>query len=400
MSVLALLWLLCAAPAWSADPHLEYLAGSAIRPRAEGSPTLLAGPVELLGRLRHDGRRYFIDTASGPVPALFAEGKPINGYAFDQISREHFTGLAVRAQGAPGPEGFLIKALLPDGLFSASPEGRTKKLRPESFTRKTLMKASLNKKHQALRYVYWDQGPTVRPGDTALLLTLSGRQGDSNGTAAGHLAAGEAVVRDDLSLDAEIFNVYYPNDKGIKSANTDIVDYYGSLSHGQNQFRPTITAVLYGFDPARLKALRRAADDYHLHMRQDRPDYGLRNNCTTATTELLDGVDVYAAARRKLSLRDFHKLQAALTSWLPYAGDFTHLQAYPLSQFLPRPAFFAILENLKALNARHKLGIERVDIIYFGQIPSARPMGGAAIDELKELRFMISPDLKALERID
>lgn len=407
-------------PAWSVDgrplvwagvseEHLKFLAGQWVRvPEGplKGSPTLLSGPETLSGKLTPKG----LETDGALVSMRFYKPSPVLGTSFDAKTRAWFEGKRVSAQGRREDGVFTARAMIPAGLLAAQdPQelGESRLLRqlahldPWGFTRKTLWKPWLHRKPRAFRYILWKaQGAWLTPGTPALVLTLSGRQGDSPGAAAGHLAAGAAVVGDDGGLEGELFNVYYPNDKGVKSANTDLVSYFGDLQTGQNQYRPTVTAVLYGFDAKRLEKLRALADEYHRYLREQKPDYGLRSNCTTATLGLLDDVDLYSADRRGIGRKELLKLEALLASPVPYLRDVAQLRAYPTSQYLPRAAFMALLENAAQASRSHGLGIKAVEIVYLGQFPSARPMGGAPIDEVRELPILASPSAKVLSTID
>lgn len=397
--------------AWAgvSEEHLKFLAGQWVRVPdgpLKGSPTLLSGPETLSGKLTAKG----LETYGALIPVRFYKPSPVLGTSFDEKTRAWFEGKHVTAQGRSQDGVFTARAIIPAGLLAArDPQelGESRLLRqlahldPWGFTRKTLWKPWLHRKPRAFRYILWKaQGAWLTPGTPALVLTLSGRQGDSPGAAAGHLAAGAAVVGEDGSLKGELFNVYYPNDKGVKSANTDLVSYFGDLQTGQNQFRPTVTAILYGFDAKRLEKLRALADDYHRYLREQKPDYGLRSNCTTATLGLLDEVDVYSADRRTFGPGELRKLEALMASPVPYLRDLAQLRAYPVSQYLPRAAFMAVLENAAAVSRSNGLGIKAIEIVYMGQFPSARPTGGSPIDEVRELPVLASPTAKILSTID
>src|SRR5690606_6145340 len=105
---------------------------------------------------------------------------------------------------------------------------------------------------EAFRYTVFEK-EEVKPGDHALIITLSGRQGDSFGSVNGHFVAGLAQVRPDYSLRGEVSNAYVTNGKDILSANTSLTNYFSHLVQGQNVYRPTYTLIVYGVDGKKLK---------------------------------------------------------------------------------------------------------------------------------------------------
>lgn len=392
--------------------HYEFLLNQPVRITSERStPVLLAGSTSLRGKLiKNSSGKLFLITESQEIPVTFAETTLQNGFKFDEISQEYFVNADVDVSGNITKNGELeINAIVPTALFKLGSKSEVvpEKLRPllqtgyRDFITTGMFKNSFTQKPRIIRFTYRSLSrKDVNIGDKGLLLTLSGRQGDSNGTAGGHLASGIVEVMPDFSLQGEVLNIYYPNSKGILSANADLLDYYGNINRGQNQFRPTWTVIIYGISTEKLEALKKLANEYHRYLRNEEPAYGLNSNCTTATTSFLDQIGIYSNDRHDMSVQDLLKLNAWVAQPIPYLKDITHLAAYPMSSFLPRNAFSSILANLDELNTKEDLGITRIDMVFWGQVPSARPVGGAPINRASQILLMNKSDPKVLETIE
>jgi len=213
-------------------------------------------------------------------------------------------------------------------------------------------------------------------------VTLSGRQGDSFGSVNGHFVAGLGEVKSDLSLRAEVSNAYVTNGKDILSGNTSLSNYFSNLVQGQNNYRPTYTFIAYGMDKAKLKKFRDFLEPSHILFRTQDLDITLEFNCTTETAKGLSLAGVVGNHKRTLVNRVFDLNNLAIpfraAKVFGEAGEaFGFTSSNDKEDFQPRPAFHSYIDSLMNKKVIKELGIKRMDYVFYAQIPSRRPVGGA-----------------------
>lgn len=388
-------------------------------------PTNIAGPESLEGILEFNliENSYSIDGA----PARYGYTKVLNGYAFDDISKRSLLGEAVEVEGYTDTDGvFVINAIMPKGLFSADassdlPVQVANSLAEDGvwdFYLNTLFKNEFSQSETPFRHTVIDtpQDPVV-PGDDFIVFTLGGRQGDTFGSVNGHFAAGLGTVKEDMSLRGEISNGYVTNGKDIMSGNTNFMNYFSHLVQGQNVYRPTYTIIAYGVDGEKLKTFRDSLEESHILFRTQQLEITPEFNCTTEAIKALRAVGIRG------NYKNFDNfLKGILTSPLYLFGGQMRTLNYSLrndsAKFQPRPAYKSFLGVVLRDDLRERLGAKRVDIVFYPQIPSNRPVGGAALDNLfgaldylklykehevnnpktpEELRPLLAPELDKIE---
>lgn len=363
----------------------------------EKVPTKVPGDQSLQGILISNGPSYRI----GNKAAVFGQVKNLNGYEFDDISKNFYLGMDVTAEGYEDKGIFVIQSLTPRGLFSAqalnrAPVDISRKLSEvgaQRFLLKEVPKNELSQSSEPFRVTVAGDGE-VEAGESALIITLSGRQGDSFGAVNGHFAAGMAIVEEDLSLRAEVSNAYVTNEKDILSGNTSLNNYYFHIVQGQNNYRPTYTLVAYGLDAKKLQQFRDKLENSHIKFRSSDIKLTPQFNCTTETVKALRSVGI----KGKYSQIDNTGI-GILTSplSLPFMGESANVISFALrndpAKFQPRPAYESFVKALLQDKYRSKHGIKRVDFIFHPQIPSRRPVGGMALGD-----FKAAPKFDKLER--
>jgi len=350
------------------------------------TPTNIAGPSSLEGILKYDEAldQYTINDQR----VEFGYTKVLNHYSFDEISKKSFINKKIIADGRLEGDVFIMQALTPSGLFSAtmpekSPYEAQINQNPYKFIEKTVYKNEISKSQNTFRkVVYNKEGYNVEPGESVFLVTLSGRQGDSFGSVNGHFVAGLGEVKEDLSLRAEVSNAYVVNGKDILSGNTSLTNYFSNLVQGQNNYRPTYTFIAYGIDKDKLQKFRDFLEPSHILFRTKDLDITLEFNCTTETAKGLSLAGIVGNHKRTLLNRtlDLNNLAIPLrvASVFGEAGEaFAFTASNDKEDFQPRPAFQSYIDSLKNKKVLKELGIKRMDYVFYAQIPSARPVGGA-----------------------
>lgn len=340
-------------------------------------PTNIPGPVELRGVLRFTDGKYFI----GDQEAKFGYTKVLNGYHFDQISKKYYHDKDLWIEGNYDENGiFIMQSLTPAELFSASQadfQDNAKKFILEE------MNKNENSQHNyptPFRKILFEK-EEVKPGDHALIVTMSGRQGDSFGSVNGHFVAGLASVRDDLSLRGEVSNAYVTNGKDILSGNTGLSNYFSNLVQGQNIYRPTYTMIIYGIDGEKLQQFRDALEASHIQFRTKNLDITAEFNCTTETVKALTNAGIKG---KYVQAGNF--VAGIFSSPLTLLGETPETIHYALSndpaRYQPRPAFNSFVKASLDKGFRRKHGVKRVDYVFYPQIPSLRPVGGTALNSI------------------
>ena len=324
------------------------------------------------------------------VPVKLKKGVDYMGNSFDQKSADHYSGKKVRVLINGEQE---ISAIVEQDLYSAKTNNAfalsedVQKLldaNPLNFTMKEMPKNRYQQRLKSFRATIQGKEHQVKEGDLALVVTLAGRQGDDPTAVGGHFAVGKAKVNQDLSLDMEISN-FYPgkNGKDIIPGHIHHLDYFGGISSGQTNYRPQMTAIIYGMTEADLDKMRKRLDPIFAHMRTTADPGGVNFNCTTASWKGLRKMKVRGthnrgikALRKILVTNPFYFIgkRTAKTRQLSY------IIAQDKGEFLPRSAFNSFLKGLKFM----KNSPSRVDLVFHAQLPSNRPIGGTAIDQLKE----------------
>lgn len=352
----------------------------------EQTPSNIPGSQKIEGIFRYDVGldQYFV----GDQLVEFGYTKVLHGYEFDEISKRSFIGKKVIAEGEMEGKLFIMQALTPSGLFSAAPASGNVydtviNQNPNRFMKKTVYQNEISKSQNTFRKtVFQKPGHSVKPGDSVFLVTLSGRQGDSFGAVNGHFVAGLGEVTQDLSLRAEVSNAYVVNGKDILSGNTSLTNYFSNFVQGQNIYRPTYTFIVYGIDKEKLKKFRDYLEPSHIEFRTQELEITLEFNCTTETAKGLSLAGIVGNHKRTLPRRvlDLNHLAFPLriAGLFGEAGEALATTANgDKEDFQPRPAFHSYIDSLTNKKVIEELGITRMDYIFYAQIPSNRPVGGA-----------------------
>ena len=349
-------------------------------------PTIIAGAESLTGTLSYKSRKFYINGKE----VAFGHVKVLNGYSFDDISKESYINKKVYVEGYTNNKGnFIINAIVPAGLFSSKVSQVDPAIRKQlandgvrDFILETMNKNEYSQSEDPFRLTLFNDSPkSVKPGDNFLVVTLGGRQGDSFGSVNGHFVAGTGVVKDDLSLRGDVSNAYVTNGKDILSGNTSLISYFSHLVQGQNNYRPTYTFIAYGVDESKLKGFRDFLEKSHIRFRTSKLDITPQFNCTTETVKALKSVGVEGI----YSELD-NDLLGVISSPAVLFGDDGRTLHWSLkndpSTYQPRPAFDSFAKLFMDRLSRKKLGITRVDYIFYPQTPSNRPVGGTALNKL------------------
>jgi len=352
----------------------------------EQTPTNIPGATTFKGTLQLDKStgKYKI----GNQTVEFGYTKVLNGYEFDEISRNSFIGKNIIAEGEMVGDVFVMQALTPVGLFSAGPDHKTPydsqfAKNPIQFIEKQVYKNEVSKSHNSFRKTLFNKkGYNPKAGESVFLVTLSGRQGDSFGSVNGHFVAGLGEVKEDLSLRAEVSNAYVVNGKDILSGNTSLTNYFSNLVQGQNNYRPTYTFLAYGIDKEKLKKFRDFLEPSHVEFRTKDLEITLDFNCTTETAKGLSLAGIVGNHKRTWANRVFDLNHLAFplraASVFGEAGEALGQTANADKEdFQPRPAFHSYVDTLINKKVIKELGIKRMDYVFYSQIPSQRPVGGA-----------------------
>ncbi len=348
-------------------------------------PTNIAGDVAITGKLNYNTstKQFSING----VKAKFGYTKELNGYQFDEISKQFYIGKEVLAEGYYNKDNtFVMNALTPANLFTAAeadpaPVYVQRELDEKGawdFTYKVMNKNEYSQSQQSYRTTFYQKSDTpVVPGDSFLVITMSGRQGDTFGSVNGHFVAGLGMVRDDLTLRGEVSNAYVTNGKDILAGNTSLTNYFSHIVQGQNNYRPTYTLIAYGVDKTKLKQFRDALEESLIEFRTQKLEITPQFNCTTETVKALRNAGIVGNYIR----RDNIALNI-LTYPLQLFGEMGRTLNFTFgndaSLYHPRPAYNAFAGVFLRADLRAKLGIKRVDFVFYAQTPSERPVGGAA----------------------
>ncbi len=361
-------------------------------------PTIISGDKKITGRLikraNYNGPYPFeIDG----LPVKLGRTKTVNGASFDDKSSEYFVDKQVNAVGEMDSYGgFVLQSIMRADVLAADimpvddteQDTEYRKFRddPTKFINRILRgKGELKSPNWMKGTLFSDSTQPVKTGDAVLIISASGREGDSTGAVNGHFSAGIGYVGADGLVSGEMFNVYVTNEKEIVPGNVNLTDYFGHLVSGQSNYRPTYTMMLYGISPEKILEVKAELDRFHPAFRDTAHPTKITcaTNCATTTVQALSDINVFGTQRNgspKVAANspdEFIHLSeetslAKPPSILKMVG---YLAKVKRAEFMPGPAFVSILNNLPKLVQNRDLGIKRADFIFGGQTPSARPVG-------------------------
>lgn len=370
-------------------------------------PTIFGGVKDIAGFFYRDSEGQL---KIGETKVRYGRTKIIYQDSFDDKSKNYYLDKEVTAQGFYDNDTFVINALIERDLISAKNTFRASEEFEKSPKDFIIEKMPLNKFSQSKTpfkgTIYKKSNYEVEVGESVLIVTLSGRQGDAPGAAAGHFTVGMGEVQDDFSIKGEVFNFYFVGPKEVLAGNTDLISYFGHLIQGQQNYRPTYTLYAYGVDK---KKLRQVRDALEVENHKVRTLEGLKitpgYNCTTTSTNALKEVGIYGNHKNFFnSLFDVQNL-----SYLnPFSygarksdGEGTmgliRTVSYSLKEdpqhYIPRAAFESFVENFSKKSKTKKMGIKKVDYIFIPQTPSNRQLGGISYDDpIKEGKKVLDFD--------
>ncbi len=354
-------------------------------------PTNVAGTHSKTGILHFDliTNQYKL----GNDIVKFGFTKVLNGYEFDEISKQSFVNQKIIAEGYIDESNtFVMEALTPVNLFSAdlpdpAPENIQRKINEIGHWNFLLREMAKNENSQSKEsfrtIIAEDESTEVEPGDKALIITLGGRQGDTFGSVNGHFVAGLGKVLPDMSLQAEVSNAYVTNSKDILSGNTALSNYFSHTVQGQNNYRPTYTLIAYGIDSKKLKQFRDALEESHIRFRTNKLDITPQFNCTTETVKALAKTGIKGNYKQ---YDNYLKGLLSIPLALPFLGETSNIIHYSLkndsSRFHPTAAYYSFVGAFLQEGFRKQQGIKRVDFVFYPQIPSNRPVGGISLGSI------------------
>lgn len=368
------------------------------------APVIAKATLEKKGVLEYSGNYQL----NGEL-VNFRPGKDIDGTYFDEQSKQHFIGKNVITRGDYVNGVYSIASIIEADLFSALP---AKKLigtpeaqllhsaflyNPMDYVLNILPEYERSSSVHSFRGNLFDhqKSKSVKVGESVMIFTMSGHQGDDPISANGHLGVGLGYVQNDFSINGEIFNIYIPplNRKEIVSGNTNWVDYFGHVISGQNNYRPTYTLLIYGVDQEKILRIRENLERYHAHFRVTEKQFSVSINCGTLTALAMARENIYGIHRNgKNGSKKFPVLptQFVKPTKMSAGKQISYVLKNPLAEYMPRNIFESLLKNFHYLNTQEKLGATRVDYIFYGQTPSARLRGGIGTNSLgDELKAMI-----------
>ncbi|POB13370.1 hypothetical protein [Halobacteriovorax sp. DA5] len=353
-------------------------------------PRVVADLEDRIGVLtRAKDGNYYIDDQR----VEFGRSKKIYGSEFDYISRHYFENKKVHTQGHMQDDTFIINAIIPADLFTV---GENPYPASEKFNKNPLKyilnEMPKNKNSQSkvpfrgtIRY---RDNYEATPGDHVFIVTLSGRQGDEPGAAAGHFAIGMGEVQNDLSIKGETFNFYFKGEKEVLASNTDLVSYYGHLIQGQVNYRPTYTLIGYARSKEDMLKVR---DIFEEQLHRVRTEVGLEitpfYNCTTTSNDTMRTIGIKGAHEFAISNILDYQTYLPMSSKAPKDGtnastlsQLRYILKRDTEHYVPRKAFESFAKAMVYQSKRLKL--KRTDYIFLPQTPSQRPTGGISYDEV------------------
>jgi hypothetical protein len=359
---------------------------------ADRIPTIVSGDRTLSGLLTStmtaEGR---VEYEVNGLPIAFGDTKQVNGAMFDEQSMEYYVGKKINARATIQNGVYVVQSIMRADVLSAQPaavidEGLAQKIEegffknPSDYLKKLLKSRKSTGSSDWMKTTLFENKSTeVQPNDYALVISASGRQGDSMGAVNGHFAVGIVKVGQDMQLKGEMFNFYVINEKQIIPGDVELTDYFGHLISGQSNYRPTFTMMLYGMDSDRLMKVRDQLDRFHSIFRTTSRKITCDINCASMSVQALADVDIFGSQRNK-NPAAFPRLSEMkeLPPKISFLKTVLFLFKTKRAEFMPGPALMSFLENIPQLN--EKFSMKRVDIIVGGQTPSSRLRGGSPTD--------------------
>jgi len=354
--------------------------------RLSKTPATLGGASLLRGKL--------VKTKNGKLkvkntPVQFGYSKVVKGHHLDKIAQNSYLNKNLILEGDYDQNGvFVIYSLLEEELLSANAsrvypllDEAIEKYGTQYFINEVMPQdANSQGRMPSFRTTIFEEKhhEGVRPGDAALLISLSGRQGDTFGAVNGHFAAGMGIVQDDLYLSGDMSSLYASdNDKDILSGHMSLVSYFSHITQGQSLYRPTYTLIVYGLSEEKLLRYRRETEKGLHDFRVSDMKVSGKYNCTNVAVNALKKAGIKGIYNQEDNYIKavpglIFKLFGEEISNLSYAA------AHDSARYLPRKAFESFVKTFTSENKLKKLGVSRVDFVFQKQLPSKRPIGGAA----------------------
>lgn len=364
---------------------------------ANQTPTIVAGRHSFEGELSKIGDQYFI----GEHKAFFGRTKLNYNNQFDEISKDSFIGKNIRSYGNIQGDQIEINSIIVKGLFSAdektyqAPKEFNKN--PLNYILKEMPKNINSQSKTPFRGIVVGKNHNVKPNDPVLIITLSGRQGDSPDTVGGHFAIGMGELDENLEVQGEIFNFYFEGPKEIPAGNTELSSYFGHIIQGQNNYRPTYTVLVYGKSKEELKRVRDAME-YDLHRVRTEEGLGITPmyNCSTSAFNTLAPIGIRGIHEYNI----FGKLKAPakpLEHNSNIAVQLWNGVVKKRATYIPRVTFESLVRNI--VKRQDDMGVKRMDYIFLPQTPSNRPVGGISVNGLTETLKFYAVDMKRKREI-
>ncbi len=352
-------------------------------------PRVVADIEDRIGTLTKSEDGFYIDGQK----AKFGRTKKIYGYEFDEKSRNYFVGKKVHTQGHMEDDTFIINAIIPANLFTAGENNyeASKKFKKNGL-KYILNEMPKNKNSQSDKpfrgTIRYRDNYQATPGDHVFIVTLSGRQGEEPGSAAGHFAIGMGELQDDLTVKGETFNFYFKGEKEVLASNTDLVSYFGHLIQGQVNYRPTYTLIGYSRSKEDMLKVR---DIFEEQLHKVRTEKGLEitpfYNCTTTSNDTMKAIGIKGAHEFAISNIFDYQTYIPVSSKAPKNGtdastlsQLRYILKKDTEHYVPRKAFESFAKAMVTQSKRLKL--KRTDFVFLPQTPSARPTGGISYDEV------------------
>lgn len=365
---------------------------------AKQTPTIVAGPDNMTGKLTKNGNQYFIDGN----PAVFGRTKSIYKNEFDSESKKSFLGKKVNVHGSwivsEGQRVFQINALIPSDLFSATYPGsypsneNFRKSRIDYVLNTMPTNAASQSKKPFRGILRRTKDSVVKSGDPVLIITLSGRQGDAANTVGGHFAIGMGELDDNLEVQGELFNFYFEGPKEVPAGNTEMTSYFGHLIQGQNNYRPTYTVLVYGKTKAELKSVR---DDLEKDLHRVRTEKGLgitpMYNCSTSAFRSLRPINITGDHEyRGFRLKDLFKPKKKPSLASGQVAQLVYGLRSDYATFIPRITFESLIKSV--VKRGSQMNIHRMDYVYLPQVTSKRARGGMSVKGLSQTLLFYAVD--------
>ncbi len=356
------------------------------------TPMIQSGEKILHGTLQQNNKQYYIDS----TPVLFESAIPCYGTCFNQKSINYYLEKYVFALVKNHHDTAIVTAIIETDLYTLKPSPFTLPKNsekivlkyPKHYLSKMVFSKNISEKHPSYRLTIQDNHP-VQQTDRALVITLGGRAGDDFEAQGGHFTLGAASINQDLSLDIEMFN-FYPrfHEKNIIPGHTHFIDFFGGLTAGQTNYRPSYSLIIYGVDEKTLNRIRRTSGKALSYMRSSNDPAGLTHNCTTMSWAALNSAKVFGAhdTNPPSQYPPYFKKGALKYSDNKYSFLNTLIFALDMSssaEVAPRLAYESLIKNLSQFNAK------RIDFIFHQQVPSDRAQGGAPCRDLSDLLWFI-----------